>query len=203
MRGRTLAGRASTMRGVDEKRLRMESDGRLCPAHRHRPKQPTPQGVGAFAAIERDDRAATFGRVPRCLPAARGNKTRRAVQAHRGFLTHRAPAAAAAAWVHPLPPRIARRWTCSRTAAVRCAHVPAAQRRDVRPPVFKAMALQFTRYRACDGGDGRRHRFLDDERVPCPSACSASNTDSQSVTPGYRAVSRTNSCPLEALCTVQ
>lgn len=35
------------------------------------------------------------------------------------------------------------------------------------------------------------------------NACSASNTDSQSVTPGYRAVSRTNSCPLEALCTVQ
>ena len=32
----------------------MESDGRLCPAHRHRSEQPTPQGVGAFAAIERD-----------------------------------------------------------------------------------------------------------------------------------------------------
>lgn len=50
---------------------------------------------------------------------------------------------------------------------------------------------------------GRRHDFLEDERGPCSSACPASNAASQSVTPGYRAVSRTNSCPLEALCTVQ
>ena len=59
----------------------MESEGRLCPAHRHRPEQPTPQGVGAFAAIERDDRAAITERDPHRLLDNRGNKRRRRVQA--------------------------------------------------------------------------------------------------------------------------
>ena len=58
----------------------MESDGRWCPAHRHRPGVPTPQGFGAVAAIERDDRTTISVRVPRCLPDGRGNKTRRTVQ---------------------------------------------------------------------------------------------------------------------------
>ena len=39
------------------------------PAHRDRLETPAPQGVGAVAAIERDDRAAIVGRVPRCRPA--------------------------------------------------------------------------------------------------------------------------------------
>ena len=65
----------------------MESGGRLCSAHRHRPEQLTPQEVGAVAAFERDDRAATFGHVPSCLPSNRGNKGRRAAQA-RGVIPH-------------------------------------------------------------------------------------------------------------------
>ena len=65
-----------------------------------------------------------------------------------GLLTHRAPATAAAARVHPLPPRTGSRRTCSCTEAVRLAHVPAVQRRDVQSRVFKAMAGSFTRYRA-------------------------------------------------------
>ena len=47
----------------------MESEGRLCPAHRHRPEQRTPQGVGAIAAFERDDRAATLGAFRVVFPA--------------------------------------------------------------------------------------------------------------------------------------
>ena len=39
------------------------------------------QGVGAFAAIERDDRTAVSERVPHRLPGDRGNRTRRTVQA--------------------------------------------------------------------------------------------------------------------------
>ena len=58
----------------------------MCPAHRHRPEQPTPQGVGAVAAFERNDRAAVSERVPRCLPDDRGNKVRRAVQVCGGTL---------------------------------------------------------------------------------------------------------------------
>ena len=56
--------------------------------HRCRPEHPTPQGIGAVAAFERDDRAATFGRAPRCLPDDKGNKTRRAVQARGGIPRH-------------------------------------------------------------------------------------------------------------------
>ena len=70
----------------DEKNSEWSPNPGLCPAHRHRPEQPTPQGVGAVAAFERDDRAATFGRVPRCLPSNRGNKTRRTVQVDCGTL---------------------------------------------------------------------------------------------------------------------
>ena len=107
----------------------MESDGRLCPAHRHRPVRPPPQGFGARAAFERDDRAATFGRVPRCLPGNRGNKTRHAVQAGGG-IPHtsrtggsdggRAPSRVTAAqqWPgHMFPQRSRPSRTCSRSAA--------------------------------------------------------------------------------------
>ena len=105
------------MRRVCQERLRMESDGRWCPAHRHRPEQPTPQGFGAVAAIERDDRATISVRVPRCLPDGRGNKTRRTVQPAVAFRTHRALAlAATVGTVHSLLPRTGSTVTCSRTA---------------------------------------------------------------------------------------
>ena len=124
-----------------------------------RPEQPPPQAFGAVAAFEREDRSATFGRVPRCLPAPevteRGARCKRA----EGFRTHRAPAApATGALVHALPRRSARRCTCSRSAAVGGAHVPTAQRRGVRAPVFKAMRGRFTRYRARIGGRLTRYR---------------------------------------------
>ena len=61
----------------------MESDGRLCPAHRHLREQPKPQWFGTVAAIERDDRTANLVRVPRCLPGNTGNKVRGVVQAHK------------------------------------------------------------------------------------------------------------------------
>ena len=116
------------MRRVWRENSEGSPDGRLCPAHRHWPEQPTPQGVGAVAAIERDDRAAVSERVPRCLPGTRGNKMRREVQARGGTLhtsrtgngdggragspvtaAHREPP-------HMFPHRIHPSRTCSRSA---------------------------------------------------------------------------------------
>ena len=124
-----------------------------------RPEQPPPQGFGAVAAFEREDRSATLGRVPRCLPAPevteRGARCKRA----EGFRTHRAAAApATGARVHALPRRSARRCTCFRSAAVGGAHVPAAQRRGVRAPVFKAMRGRFTSCRARIAEGSARYR---------------------------------------------
>lgn len=84
--------------GCDDQRLRRESDGRLCPAHRHRPIRPTPQGVGAFAAIERDDRAAVSERVPHRLPYNRGKSCRTPQERSAAFHTSRTAGLA-------LPPR--------------------------------------------------------------------------------------------------
>ena len=111
-------------------------NGRLCPSHRHRPEQPTPQGVGAVAAIERGDRAAIFGRVPRCLPGNKGNKTPLAVQARGGIPhTHRAPTTATTlAQVHPLLARIGRR----------CASFRAQNRRS-RGEAARAASLAHSR----------------------------------------------------------
>ena len=85
----------------------MESKGRLSPAHRDRLGRPAPQGFGAVAAFERDDRAAITVRVPHRLPDSRGNRTGRGVQTAIADFTHRAPAARcyrrAAAFVHTLP----------------------------------------------------------------------------------------------------
>ena len=66
---RVCARRQRAAWGV-ETRLRMESDGRPRPSHRRRPKPPLPQGFGALAALERDDRAAVSERVPHRLPAS-------------------------------------------------------------------------------------------------------------------------------------
>ena len=79
--------RAPKVRLVWMKKLRMESDGRFRSAHRHGPGRPLPQGVGARAAIERDDRTAISERVPCGLPRTRGNRSRGAVQA-RGDILH-------------------------------------------------------------------------------------------------------------------
>ena len=92
--------------------------GGLCPAHRHRPGQPTPQGVGAIAAFERDDRAATLGAFRVVFLTKRVTKRGARCKRAAAFLTHRAPAPApAAAWVQPLPQRTGKGCTWSRTAS--------------------------------------------------------------------------------------
>ena len=55
-------------------------EGQSCPAHRYRIGTPAPQGVGAVAAIERDDRSAISVHVPRCRPGKRSNKVRHTVR---------------------------------------------------------------------------------------------------------------------------
>ena len=77
--------RAPQVRRVWMKKLRMESDGRFRPAHRHGPGRPVPQGAGARAAIEREDRTAISERVPCGLPRTRGNRSRGGVQACRNI----------------------------------------------------------------------------------------------------------------------
>ena len=77
--------RAPKVRRVWRKKLRMESDRRFRPAHRHGPGRPVPQGSGARAAIEREDRTAISERVPCGLPRTRGNRSHDAVQACRNI----------------------------------------------------------------------------------------------------------------------
>ena len=136
--------------GCDEKNSEGSPGGRLCPAHRHRPEQPTPQGVGAVAAFERNDRAAVSERVPRCLPDDRGNKVRRAVQVcggtlhtsrtgRRGFTRYRrAPG-------------------CSRTAAA-CRCFRSAGTGGARPG-DQGDVYPFTRYRPRSREHRTRSRF--------------------------------------------
>ena len=76
-----------------QNRLPQESERHTCPAHRRRPKPPLPQGVGALAAPERNDRAATPERVPHRLPAAEVTKRGTARKPARSDFTHRASAA--------------------------------------------------------------------------------------------------------------
>ena len=96
--------------------------------------QPEPQAVGAVAAIERDDRAATPGRVPRGRPDIRGNEEQPTVQA-AGAILHTLRSGLVSQ-VGSLPDRTGARAhgphrsaasrTCSRTA--RTGHArPAAQ----------------------------------------------------------------------------
>ena len=80
--------RAPQVRRVWMKKLRMESDGRFRPAHRHGPGRPVPQGSGARAAIEREDRTAISERVPCGLPRTRGNRSHDAVQAWPEHSSH-------------------------------------------------------------------------------------------------------------------
>ena len=145
----------------------------MCPAHRHRPVRPLPQGFGAFAALERDDRAATFQRVPRCLPGNRGNKTRRAVQARGGVVhttRHRR--------------RLERRcgFTRYRSAAGTAAHGP--QRNEAPPHMFPYRSrigaiscapvdcrVPFTRYRTARGG--RAHVTVPQRRRSCMTRCAS------------------------------
>ena len=119
--------------GCDEINSAWSPDGRLSPAHRHRPEQPAPQWVGAIAAIERDDRAAVSERVPHRLPSSGGNRPARAVQAGRaGFHTPRIDASA-------VPPRSGTPRTCYRKPSRVVAHVTAALRRPVQSLVRKAL----------------------------------------------------------------
>ena len=104
-------------------------DGRSRPAHRDWLEAPAPQGFGAAAAIERDDRAAITERVPRCHPGSTGNKTCRTVQVGGGV--HHTWRTGAGARAGSLP---------QRTAAA--AHVPAAQRSAVRSPLLKTLVLR-------------------------------------------------------------
>ena len=69
----------------------------------------------------------------------RGARCKRAA----ALFTHRAPATATVlALIHPLPPRTGSRRTCSRTAAARRAHVPAAQGRAAQTvPQAEVFAL--------------------------------------------------------------
>ena len=146
--------------GCDEKNSEWSPNPGLCPAHRHRPEQPTPQRVGAVAAIERDDWAAVSERVPRCLPSDRGNKARRAVQA-RGGIPHtsrtgsgggvRAGSPVTAAHreaPHMFPHRSRPQCTCSRSAAAGGASLD--DQGDVCP---------FTRYRPRSRDHRTRYRF--------------------------------------------
>ena len=124
------------------------------PAHRYRPGTPAPQGVGAVAAIERDDRAATPERVPRCHPGGTGNKTCRTVQVGgdvrhtwrtgAGVRAGSLPQRTAAAAHVPLNRWVPR--TCSCSAEIGGA-IAVAQ--DIGSP--------FTRYRG--RRDGRRIRY--------------------------------------------
>ena len=113
----------------------MESGGRLCPAHRHRPEQPAPQGFAAVAAFERDDRVAVSERVPHRLPGGRGNRMARAVQAGRtGFHTSRTGASA-------FPPRCGTPGTCFRKPSRADALVTAAWRRPVQSHVRETLTV--------------------------------------------------------------
>ena len=115
--------------GCDEKNSAWSPDGPICPAHRHRPEQPTPQGVEAIAAIERDDRAANSERVPHRLPDSRGNKTLRVVQpGGAGFHTSRTGVSSLPA-AHRMP--VTRYRKPSRAVA----HVTVASRREAQCPV--------------------------------------------------------------------
>ena len=109
----TVIGRNSRRRnGLEPSRRLSETTG--------------PQSPSAFRVV-----------FPATEVTKRGARCKRAV----AFLTHRAPASAAAfVQVHPLPSRIGRRRTCSRTAAVHNAHVPAAQRLAVQASTIKAMS---------------------------------------------------------------
>ena len=103
--------------------------------YRPRPGSPAPQVFGAVAVLERDDRAAIFGRVSRCRPGTRGNKTRRAVQAGRGnpYTWRIASGTRGAAVTSSQRSRL----TCSETRTGRT-HVLAAHGRassSGRPPV--------------------------------------------------------------------
>ena len=76
-----------------------------------------PQGVGAFAAIERGDRAAVSKRVPHRLPGNRGNRTRRTVQA-RSVVFHTLRTKGSA-----LPPSTGERCTRYRKSSRAGSHV--------------------------------------------------------------------------------
>ena len=115
--------RAPSVRGVWRKKLRMESDGRFRPAHRHGPGWPLLQRVGARAAIERDDRTAISERVPCGLPRTRGNRSRGAVQARRD-IPHTARILEAVRGTHVPVTQEERRHTFP-TAAGSGTHVPA------------------------------------------------------------------------------
>ena len=136
--------------GCDEKRLRRESEAGLCPAHRHRLKQPAPQWVEALATSERDDRAAVSERVPHRLPDSRGYRTGCDVQTVVPVFTYRAPMArcyrSAAAAVHSLPHFIRERlhtlpqtrqcpWECRRARRWRVSRLVAASAWTGRVPV--------------------------------------------------------------------
>ena len=114
--------RAPKVRRVWMKKLRMESDGRFRPAHRHGPGRPLPQGAGARAAIEREDRTAISERVPCGLPRTRGNRSRGAVQACRDIHTTRILEAVR---VSHVPVTQEERTHMSPTAAGFRTHVPA------------------------------------------------------------------------------
>ena len=87
-----------------------------------------PQGFGAVAAFERDNRAAVSGRVPHRLPGGRGNRPARGVQARgAGFHTSRTGGL-------PLPPRSGAGCTCYLKPSRAGSHVTAAPARAVQCP---------------------------------------------------------------------
>ena len=127
------------------------------PAHRYRLGTPAPQGVGAVAAIERDDRAATPERVPRCRPGNTGNKTCRTVQVGgdvrhtwrtgAGARAGSLPQSTAAAAHVPQTSRPA--YTCSRNAEIGGAIA-----------VAQGIGSPFTRYRGRRNGRRIRYRSV-------------------------------------------
>ena len=100
-------------------------------AHRFGPGKPVPQGFGAVAALERDDRTAVSERVPPRLPGGRGNRPARGVQARgAGFHTSRTGGSL-------LPPRSGAGYTCYLKPSRAGSHVTAAPARAVQCPVVQ------------------------------------------------------------------
>ena len=123
--------------GCGQNRLRKESDGHACTAHLRRPKPPPLQGVGALAAPERDDRAATPERVPHRLPAAEVTACGVTCKPAMPVFTHCAPTTRCD-W---------RQRPRYRISAPAISHVTADQATLIQAPPCKAMLPSFTRWR--------------------------------------------------------
>ena len=141
--------------GCDENNSAWSPAGQLCPAHRHRPEQQTPQGLGAFAAFERDDQAATLGRFPVVFPTSEVTKRDAPCKQAAASFTHRAAGTATSvATLHSIPPRSTGSVPCSRTVECRrtCSRT-AVRGCDV--PGARTTAASISRM-SCICGSGRR-----------------------------------------------